>query len=89
MKLFRLLLADKDNNRGVHVIINQFIEDQKNDFTKTIDFFDDDIETFLEISKPPRNRNDKKPLNVMWHYFKDKISEDKIHELKDKVNKLI
>ncbi len=87
--IYHSVLADKDNNRGVHVIINQFIEDQKNDFTKTIDFFDDDIETFLEISKPPRNRNDKKPLNVMWHYFKDKISEDKIHELKDKVNKLI
>ncbi len=87
--IYHSVLADRDEDRNVHEYINQFIEVQGNDYTRSIDFFDKDIETFLGINSPPSNRRDKKPLNVMWHYFKDKISEDKIEALKSKVEKLL
>jgi len=83
------ILADKDENSNVHGFINQFIEEQKNGFTKFIDFFDKDIETFLGINAPPSNRRDKRPLNVMWHYSKGKIFRDKIDALKNKVEGLL
>ncbi|MCK4736172.1 MAG: AAA family ATPase [Methanophagales archaeon] len=87
--IYHSILADKDENNNVHKFINQFIEDQKNDYTKSIDFFDKDIETFLGINAPPSTRRDKKPLNVMWHYSKGKISQNKIGDLKNKVQGLL
>ena len=70
------ILADKDKNEEIHKLINEFILDNKNQYTKGIHFFDYNIETFLEIKPPPKNRRDKKPLNIMWNYFKNKISDD-------------
>jgi predicted ATP-dependent endonuclease of OLD family len=87
--IYHSVLADKDENNNVHAYINQFIKDKKNEFTKSIDFFKKDIEHFLGIKAPPSNRRDKKPLNVMWHYFNKKISEDKINKLKKKIDRLI
>lgn len=87
--IYHSVLADKDEDRNVQEFINQFIEDQKNEFTRSVGFFDKDIEAFLGINAPPRNRRDKKPLNVMWHYFKEKISEDNIEALKKKVEGLL
>jgi len=95
MNLFKELginhsvLADRDEDKNYHEYINQFLEDQKNDYTRSIDFFDKDIESFLGIDSPPSNRRDKKPLNVMWHYFRDKIDEDKIEALQNKVERLL
>jgi predicted ATP-dependent endonuclease of OLD family len=87
--IFHSVLADEDEDRNVQELINQFIEDHKNEFTKSIDFFDKDIETFLDIKPPPSNRKDKKPLNVMWNYFKGKISTENIDALKGKVEGLL
>jgi predicted ATP-dependent endonuclease of OLD family len=87
--IYHSVLVDKDENQNIQGMINQFIKEQGNEFTKFIDFFDKDIETFLGIKAPPSNRRDKKPLNVMWHYSKGKISEDKIVALKNKVDKLL
>jgi len=87
--IYHSVLADKDENRDIQEFINQFIEDQKNEFTGSIGFFDKDIETFLDINSPPNTRKDKKPLNLMWHYFKEKISADKINALKGKVEGLL
>jgi len=87
--IYHSVLADKDENNDVHQVINEFVESRKNEFTKSIDFFDKDIETFLEINAPPSTRRDKRPLNVMWHYSKGKISQDRIGELKKKVDRLL
>lgn len=87
--IYHSILADKDENNNVHEFINQFIEEQRNEATKAIDFFDKDIETFLGIDAPPKSRKDKKPLNIMWHYFKNKITEDKIDVLREKVGNLL
>lgn len=75
MNLFKELginhsvLADKDENKGVHASINNYIITERNRYTKSIDFFDKDIESFLGIPYPPNNRRDKKPLNIILHYI--------------------
>jgi len=80
--IYHYILADKDQDRNVHKFINQFIRKQKNEYTKDIDFFEKDIETFLGIKSPPSNRRDKRPLNVMWYYFNNKIDKSKINKLR-------
>lgn len=87
--IYHSILADKDEDRDIQKFINHFIEGQKNEFTGFIGFFDKDIETFLEIEPPSNNRKDKKPLNIMWHYFKENICADKIDALKGKVEGLL
>jgi len=87
--IYHSILADRDENEGIHKFINQFIKGQKNEYTKSIYFFDKNIETFLGIKAPSPNRRDKKPLNVIWHYTKDKISKDKIESLKKEVVALL
>jgi len=87
--IYHSVLADRDEDENYHEYVNQFIEGQKNDYTRLIDFFDKDIECFLGIGYPPDNRRDKKPLNVMYQYFGDKISEDKIEVLRSKIERLL
>ncbi len=87
--IFHSILADKDKNDEIQDIINEFIVNNRNPFTKGINFFDNDIETFLGIKPPPKNRRDKKPLNIMWNFFKNNISDDKIKNLKQIIMDLI
>jgi predicted ATP-dependent endonuclease of OLD family len=87
--IYHCVLADKDENNNIHLIINGFIENQKNTYTRSIDFFEKDIEAFLGVPVPPKNRRDRKPLNVLWHYSKGFISQDKIDSLKLKIDSLI
>ncbi len=95
MNLFRELgvyhsvLADKDENSNIHELINQFVEGRRNTYTRAIDFFEKDLETFLGINPPPNTRPDKKPLNVMWHHFRGDISGEKIDALKNKIEALL
>ena len=87
--IYHSVLYDRDQNRAVQEDINNFIEGQANDYTKSIGFFDTDIETFLGIPAPANTRKDKKPLNIMWHYTKGKIADEKILDLKEKVSRLL
>lgn len=74
------VLMDKDNDTDIHKEINAFIESKKNQYTKQIKCFDDDIEGFLGIDKP--SRRDQKPLNIIYKYNQKEIAEDKINALK-------
>lgn len=87
--IYHSILADKDENENAHKFINSFVEEQKNEFTKSIGFFDKDVESFLEINAPSGPRGDKKPPNVMQHYSKGKISRNKINVLKKKIGELL
>jgi len=95
MNLFKALgirhsvLVDRDENSNVHEIINQFIEENKNEYTIGIYFFNKNIEDFLGIPTPPPSRKDKKPLNVMWHYKNGKIEKTKINQLKHIIKRLV
>jgi putative ATP-dependent endonuclease of OLD family len=84
--IYHSVLIDRDEDKKAHRFINPFIESRKNSYTKSIDFFYGNIETFLGIKKV---QSYKKPLNVMWNYFKGNICKGKIEELKEKVLKLL
>jgi hypothetical protein len=87
MNLFRELgiahsvLLDNDENVHIQSILNEFVQNQKNQLTRGIHFFEKDIETFLGIPPPPPDRRDRKPLNVLWHYRRGKIANEKMEEL--------
>lgn len=87
--IYHGVLADGDENRDIHEILNRFIKGKKNEYTKGIHFFNKNIEDFLGIPTPPSNRRDKKPLNVIWHYKNGKISKSKIDKLKKIIEKII
>lgn len=74
------VLFDSDQDKGIHGIVNSFIEGQRTRFTRAIRSFEDDFEGFLGIEKP--DRKDLKPLNVMFRYHKNEISNEKLDELK-------
>jgi len=81
------VLMDKDNDQDIHKEINDFIESNKNEYTKTIECFDKDIETFLGIEAP--SRRDQKSLNVIYKYNQSEIEQEKISELKSMLEKLV
>lgn len=81
------LLGTSDAARS-HKYINQFILDSKNPFTKKIDSFDQDIETFLGLTSP-NVPSDKKPLYLMWKYKRGEIPQEKIDNLKEKIKGLV
>jgi predicted ATP-dependent endonuclease of OLD family len=80
--------GDKNSsNQNRHQKINEFLQNNKNEYTKTIDYFEHNLECFLGI--PEENRGDKKPLNVMWHYENNKIDSKKLGDFKGKIEKLL
>lgn len=93
MNLFKELgiahsvLLDNDEDAHIQSFLNEFVQNQRNQLTRGIYFFEKDIETFLGIPLP--ERRDRKPLNVMWHYLTGKIANQKIEELHDIVRNLL
>jgi predicted ATP-dependent endonuclease of OLD family len=93
MNLFKSLgidhsvLTDTDDDTEINEIINTFIQSQKNAYTKEIVFLHKNLEEVLGIPQCERYR---KPLNIMYHYSKKKISDDKLKKLKeDYISKLL
>lgn len=82
------IIVDKDNDKDIHKYINEFIENNKKQYTKKIDWFDKDVESYLGITKIG-NRDDLKPLNIMHHLMNNKIDETKIKELKERIMALL
>jgi len=87
LEISHSVLMDKDNDPDIHSEINQFIENNQNDSTDKIEYFDKDLEDFLEIDKP--SRKDLKPMNVMLKYSNGEIDPAKISLLKTKFESLI
>ncbi len=86
------VLYDKDNDKDINTIINDFIESKKNKYTKIILKCDKDFENFLGIKESPRkeksNRKDLKPLNVIMKLDKSEIPQKNLNELNDLLYKL-
>lgn len=80
---------DKDKDAEIHSELNDFIDRHRNSLTINIDTFEEDLETFLEIDKPSKDRNDLKPLNIIMNYQKGNIKEDKLTALKSKIENLL
>lgn len=81
------VLMDKD--KEIHSELNNFINQHVNPFTINIDTFEEDLEVFLGIYKPSKDRNDLKPLNIIMNYQKGNIKGEKLTELKSKVTTLL
>ena len=82
------VIADDDCDTEKEVYINDFILSKKNKFTYKIDFFEKNIEKFLEIELL-NTKDYKKPLNMMWHYKTGKIKQEKIDLLKGKISNIL
>ena len=82
-------LYDSDVDKGIHELINDFLNSQKNSYTKQVYAFDDDFESFLGITSVPQNRHDLKPVNVIWSYSSGKITDVKITELRVIIDSLL
>ncbi|WP_179317925.1 ATP-dependent nuclease [Winogradskyella undariae] len=80
------ILIDSDDSE-IHSIINKFIESKHNSFTLKTDYFNKDLEDFLEIEKPKSKH--LKPLNIMQKLDNGEITQEKIDELKLKIIELI
>lgn len=96
MNLFKELgikhsvLFDGDENKknsNYHTKVNEFIVNNKNEFTLKIDSFKNNLEDFLGIQEEPEPY--KKPLSVMWHYRNKEIDDGKIRDLKSKITNLL
>jgi len=85
--IYHSVIFDKDQNQGIHDLINGFIESKKNSFTKGIYSFEKDIEEFVGITNARSPH--LKPLNIMWNYRNNKIDDSKIVELKNIIDSLI
>jgi len=85
--IYHSVIFDKDQNQGIHDLINIFVESKKNVFTKGIYSFEKDIEDFVGISNARSPH--LKPLNIMWNYRNSKILDKKIVELKKIIDDLI
>ncbi len=83
------VLMDKDKDAEIHSVLNDFIDSHRNILTINIDTFEEDLETFLEIDKPSKDRNDLKPLNIIMNYQNGNIAEYKLTELKTKIENLL
>ena len=81
------VLYDGDGEKPVQQEVNNYINDNKNDFTCEIDFFDIDIESFLDY-EPPKSKNIK-PLTALSKLANNEILEEKIQELREKITKLL
>ncbi len=78
------VLYDKDNDKEIQDIINDYLEHNKNSYTRKIYSFDKDFETFLGIDKKSQKieRRDLKPLNVLMKLKNNEIPEEKLQELR-------
>jgi putative ATP-dependent endonuclease of OLD family len=81
------VLYDGDGEKIGQEEVNKYINDNKNDYTCAIDFFDVEMESFLGYEAPKSNHI--KPLTALSKLANNEISEEKIQDLKEKITNLL
>lgn len=81
-------ISDANDRARGHKYINEFIETSENKYTKKIQYFDANIESFLGVDIDSVHSNNK-PLHLMWNFKKGNIAQEKIDELKEKIIELL
>lgn len=76
------VLFDGDNDRKGHHKWNEIVHDAATHLTTGIYQFDDDLEGFLDISKPV-GRNDLKPINVIKSHVSGAIDSSRKDDLEN------
>lgn len=76
------VIMDGDNGRDEHQAINDMVLDHRGDCTIDIHTFAADLETFLGLPKPPGNRKDRKPIEILKAASANGIAAEKLAELR-------
>lgn len=77
------VLMDGDTGKAHQEAINDFLEGRVNGFTVSKPHkFTTDLETFLGLPKPPKMRDDRKPLEILKAVSQARISAEKLAELR-------
>jgi putative ATP-dependent endonuclease of the OLD family len=77
------VLIDGDCGRPLLEKITDYIKSMMTSYTIGHHVFESDIEIWLGIPAPPRNRNDMKPLNALTKVRSGEVSPERIDRLKD------
>jgi putative ATP-dependent endonuclease of OLD family len=81
------VLYDKDPGKNESLPLEKAITDSSNAFTRKIDFFAKDLETFLGV--PPTKLRHRKPQHVMWYLKQGKIDSKNLKNLCGKIQILL
>lgn len=81
------VLHDLDGATPKSLALQEAIAAAQNPFTRALDTFPRDLETFLGVT--PSRRPDRKPQHLMWHLHHGAITEDRLGALCLKVQALI
>ncbi|MCP4490307.1 MAG: AAA family ATPase [Gammaproteobacteria bacterium] len=83
------ILYDLDSDAGEHKVINEFIQSKRTALTTGIRAFEKDIEDYLGVPKPPKDRQDLKPLNLLKALVEGKIPDAKISDLREVIDTIM
>jgi hypothetical protein len=81
------VLCDLDGGTPRSRALQKAIDQARNAFTRIVDYFPNDLETFLGI--PPCGRKDRKPQYMMWQLNAGKIAEERLRALAEKIQPLL
>ncbi len=93
MRLFELLhithsvIFDDDNNKPDQKPWNDYINNNRNNYTKNIKTFSGDLEAYLGVQKPNDSR--KKPQHILYNWISGNISEERQDSLKSLIGETI
>ena len=81
------VLFDLDDASARSLALRGAIEASRNSYTRAMDHFETDLESFLGV--PKSSRPDRKPQHLMWQMQQARIEEGKIQSLRGKVQALL
>jgi len=87
-KIKHSILFDLDSNKNnnKHNKIKELIENTNNEYTYKIDYFQDDLESFLGIEKSKKQH--RKPQHVLFKIKNNEIQKSALNMLANKIENL-
>jgi predicted ATP-dependent endonuclease of OLD family len=87
LNIAHAVLFDNDNGSGEHAALKQLIMDSRNEHTRTVRWFQQDLEQYLGI--PGAGQRHRKPQHALMTYRDGTMQAPKVEELVALVNKLL
>jgi len=88
LRIPHAVLFDLDGSSRKDQALQKAIESSRNSYTRAVDRFDADLESFLNVQNAPKDRY-RKPQHLMWQLLQGKIGEDRLTALQGKVQALL
>lgn len=77
------VLYDGDNGAAHDTEVTAAIHDSKNQFTRRITRFTNDLESELGIPPVPRNQSNRKPQHALYHFETNTVTTQKLQSIID------